>query len=111
MLDVTLLLPGFDRITRNAAVLNGRACIAGTRVAVHVIATELSTKSPAAVLAIYPYLDETDLIQAKNYIRSLSNTGAGVPCRVNPQGSSDSFPRTPVGKHADRHIRQSVRQT
>ena len=58
----------FDRITVNSAQCDGKPCIRGLRIPVHVILRLLANgKTPAEVTAIYPELEWADIQQAMNY--------------------------------------------
>ena len=57
-----------DRITRNPAVMGGKACIRGIRVTVGMIVGQIGAgHSIEAVLAEYPYLEREDILQALRY--------------------------------------------
>ncbi len=57
-----------NRITRNPAVMAGKACIRGMRVTVGVIVGLIgSGRSVDEVLAAYPYLEREDVLQALRY--------------------------------------------
>jgi uncharacterized protein (DUF433 family) len=56
------------RITREAAVLGGKPCVQGTRVAVeHILEKFASGYSEAEVLAAYPFLSVEDVRAALAY--------------------------------------------
>jgi uncharacterized protein (DUF433 family) len=58
----------FDRITRNPAVMGGKACIRGMRVTVGMILGQIGAgHSIEELLASYPYLDREDILQAIRY--------------------------------------------
>ena len=58
----------FPRITHNANIMGGKACIQGTRVTVGMIITQISEgKEIAALLEEYPYLSEEDVFEALRY--------------------------------------------
>ena len=57
-----------ERITRNPAVMGGKACIRGLRVTVATIVGLMAAGHPhAEILAAYPYLEEADLREALAY--------------------------------------------
>jgi uncharacterized protein (DUF433 family) len=57
-----------DRITRNPAVMGGRACIRGMRVTVSMIVGQIGAgHSIDELLASYPYLEREDILQALRY--------------------------------------------
>jgi uncharacterized protein (DUF433 family) len=61
-------MPVLDRITRNTAVMGGKACIRGMRVTVGtVVGLVASGHSFTEILAAYPYLEEGDIRQALAY--------------------------------------------
>lgn len=56
--------PGFDRITSDPAVMEGRPCIRGMRLTVQrVLAVLAQRPSPADLKADYPELEEEDVRQ------------------------------------------------
>lgn len=58
----------FDRITRNAEVMGGKACIRGMRVTVGMIVRQVGAgRSIDEILADYPYLEREDILQALLY--------------------------------------------
>jgi len=58
----------FSRITRNADVMGGKACIRGMRVTVGMILANLGAGvSVDEVLAAYPYLEREDVLEAIRY--------------------------------------------
>lgn len=58
----------FDRITRNPAVMQGKACIRGMRVTVGMIVGQIGAGvSIEELLADYPYLEREDILQALRY--------------------------------------------
>ena len=58
----------FDRITHNAEIMGGKACIAGTRVTVGMIVAQIGEgKSVDELLFEYPYLAAEDVFQALKY--------------------------------------------
>ena len=61
-------MSGFDRITRNAAVMGGKPCVKGMRVTVGtIVGLVASGHGFADILAAYPYLEEEDIRQALAY--------------------------------------------
>jgi uncharacterized protein (DUF433 family) len=57
-----------DRITRNSAVMGGKACIRGLRVTVGMIVGQIGEgRSVDDLLADYPYLEREDIMQAIRY--------------------------------------------
>jgi uncharacterized protein (DUF433 family) len=57
-----------DRITQNAAVMGGKACIRGLRVTVGTVVGQIGAgHSIDAVLIDYPYLEREDVMQALRY--------------------------------------------
>jgi uncharacterized protein (DUF433 family) len=58
----------FDRITHEAGVMGGRACIRGMRVTVAMIVGQIGAgHSIEELLAEYPYLECEDILQALRY--------------------------------------------
>jgi uncharacterized protein (DUF433 family) len=58
----------FPRITRNPAVMGGKACIRGMRVTVGMILGNLGEGvSIEELLEDYPYLEREDIMQALRY--------------------------------------------
>ncbi len=54
--------PIMDRITINPAVMSGRPCIRGLRVTVANVLRQLANhRTPAEILASYPYLEAEDI--------------------------------------------------
>lgn len=61
-------MEGFERITRNPAVMGGKACIRGLRVTVGMILGQLGAgHTIEELLASYPYLEREDILQAIRY--------------------------------------------
>jgi len=57
-----------DRITRDAQVMGGKACIRGLRVTVGMIVGQIAAgHSMDDILSLYPYLEREDIIQALRY--------------------------------------------
>ncbi len=55
----------FPRITRDPAVMGGKACIRGMRVTVGMILSNLGAGvSVEELLAAYPYLEREDVLEA-----------------------------------------------
>ena len=61
-------MESFGRITRNPAVMRGKACIRGMRVTVGMILGQIgSGHTIEELLASYPYLEREDILQAIRY--------------------------------------------
>ena len=61
-------MPNFDRITHDAEVMGGKACIRGMRVTAATIVGLLAAgRSRDEILAAYPYLEAEDIDQALAY--------------------------------------------
>jgi uncharacterized protein (DUF433 family) len=59
----------FDRITRKANAMGGKACIRGMRVTAAMIVNQMGTgRSIEDVLRDYPYLEGEDVLQALLYV-------------------------------------------
>lgn len=57
-----------DRITQQADVMGGKACIRGMRVTVGMVVGQVGAgRSIDEVLADYPYLEREDILQALQY--------------------------------------------
>ncbi len=57
-----------DRITRNPAIMGGKACIRGMRVTVGMIVGQIGAgREIGEILADYPYLEREDILQALRY--------------------------------------------
>jgi len=57
-----------DRITINPEIMGGKPCIRGLRVTVGTIVGLIAAgQNNQEILKLYPYLEEEDLQQAKNY--------------------------------------------
>jgi uncharacterized protein (DUF433 family) len=57
-----------NRITRNPAVMGGKACVRGMRVTVGMIVGQIGAgHSVDEILAGYPYLEREDIMQALRY--------------------------------------------
>jgi uncharacterized protein (DUF433 family) len=66
-------MEGIERITRNPAVMSGKACIRGMRVTVGMVVGLIgSGRSVDEVLAAYPYLEREDVMQALRYAALLA---------------------------------------
>ena len=62
------MLEQLTRISRNAEIMGGKACIKGTRVTVGVVLTLLSEgKLVDELLSDYPHLEYEDILQAIAY--------------------------------------------
>ena len=58
----------FDRITQDATLMGGKACIRGMRVTVGMIVGQIAAgQSIDALLSDYPYLEREDIMQALRY--------------------------------------------
>jgi uncharacterized protein (DUF433 family) len=58
----------FERITRNPAVMGGKACIRGMRVTVGMVVSQIGAGVTIdELLADYPYLEREDIMQALRY--------------------------------------------
>ena len=58
----------FPRITRDPAVMGGKACVRGMRVTVGMILGNLSAGvSVERLLELYPYLEREDVLEALRY--------------------------------------------
>lgn len=63
-----------DRITFEAHVMGGRACIRGMRITVSLLVNLVANgMSTAEILAEYPDLDAEDIRQALGYAAALAN--------------------------------------
>jgi len=59
---------GLDRITQQAEVMGGKACIRGMHVTVGMVVSQIGAgRSIEEVLADYPYLEREDIMQALRY--------------------------------------------
>ena len=57
-----------NRITRDPAIMGGKACIRGMRVTVGMLVAQIGGgRSVDEVLADYPYLEREDIMQALRY--------------------------------------------
>ncbi len=57
-----------DRITQQAEVMGGKACIRGMRVTVGMVVSQIGAgRTIEEVLADYPYLEREDILQALRY--------------------------------------------
>ncbi|BDC51920.1 hypothetical protein F183_A42350 [Bryobacterales bacterium F-183] len=66
-------MPELDRITRNPAVMGGKACIRGMRVTVAMIVRNISAgRTREELLDDYPYLENEDITQALAYAAYLA---------------------------------------
>ena len=64
----------FDRITVDPAQCDGKPCIRGLRIPVHVVLRLLADgKTAREVTAIYPELEWADIQQAMNYVAWLAS--------------------------------------
>jgi uncharacterized protein (DUF433 family) len=61
-------LEQLNRITRNPAVMGGKACIRGMRLTVGMIVGQIGAgHSVDNILSSYPYLEREDILQALRY--------------------------------------------
>ena len=61
-------MEGFPLITRDPAVMGGKACIRGLRVTVRTVAGLLAAgRSPEEILRAYPYLEREDIEESLTY--------------------------------------------
>ena len=64
----------FDRITFNANIMGGRACIRGMRITVALILNLISNgMTTAEIINEYPYLEEEDIRQSLQYAAWLAD--------------------------------------
>jgi len=64
----------FDRITVDPQQCDGKPCIRGLRIPVHLILRLLASgKTPTEVVAAYPELEPADIQQAMEYAALVSN--------------------------------------
>lgn len=62
-----------DRITHDAAVMGGKACVRGTRVTVGTIVGQIGAgRTIEQILADYPYIKREDVLQALRYAARLA---------------------------------------
>jgi uncharacterized protein (DUF433 family) len=65
---------GFDRITFDPNIMQGRACIRSMRVSVSLIVNLVATgMSTAEIIEAYPYLEPDDVRQALQYAAWLAD--------------------------------------
>lgn len=63
-----------DRITSNANILNGQACIRGMRIPVSLVLKLLAQKVPVEkILEYYPYLEHEDIDQCLMFASILAS--------------------------------------
>jgi uncharacterized protein (DUF433 family) len=63
----------FDRISHQAGVMHGRACVRDTHVTVGTIVGQIGTgHSIEELLASYPSIEREDILQALRYAASLT---------------------------------------
>jgi len=61
-------MPQLDRFTQNPAVMGGKPCIRGMRVAVGTIVGQIGAgRTIEQILVDYPYLEREDVLQAVRY--------------------------------------------
>ena len=64
----------FTRITRNPAVMQGKACIRGMRVTVGMIVSQIAEgATPEELLKEFPYLEREDITEALRYAAYLAS--------------------------------------
>ena len=64
----------FTRITRNPAVMQGKACIRGMRVTVGMIVSQMAEgATPDELLSEFSYLEREDITQALRYAAYLAS--------------------------------------
>ena len=62
-----------DRITQDARVMGGKACIRGMRVTVGMIVGQIGAgHTIEEILTDYPYLEREDILQALRYAAGLA---------------------------------------
>jgi uncharacterized protein (DUF433 family) len=70
----------FDRITVVPGQCDGKPCIRGLRIPVHLILRLLANgKTPAEIVADYPELEEPDIRQAMEYAAWLASERTIIP--------------------------------
>ncbi len=63
-----MILTELNRITQQAGVMGGEACIRGTRVTVGMVVGLIAARdSVDDILADYPYLEREDIVHALRY--------------------------------------------
>lgn len=68
----------FDRITFDAAVMGGRACIRGMRITVALVVNLVANgMSTADIIREYPELEGEDIRQSLQYASALANEEIG----------------------------------
>ena len=61
-------MDSLDRITQQAGIMGGKACVRGMRVTVGMVVGQIGAgQSIDEVLAAYPYLERDDVLQALRY--------------------------------------------
>ena len=71
-----LFFEPFDRITQDPEIMGGKACIRGMRVTVGMIVGMMgSGRTVDEVLALYPYLEREDIMQALRYAARPRSSG------------------------------------
>jgi uncharacterized protein (DUF433 family) len=72
-------MPPLDRITFDAAIMGGRACIRGMRVTVALVLNLVANgMSIADIIDAYPYLEAEDIRQALRYAAWLADPSSTV---------------------------------
>ncbi len=70
----------FDRITFDAQIMGGRACIRGLRIPVSVIVSQVAHgASPEEILQEFPVLERGDIQQALEYAAWLTQEEVHAP--------------------------------
>jgi uncharacterized protein (DUF433 family) len=78
LLPGSLVMADLDRITHDALVMGGQACIRGMRVTVRMIVGQINAgHSIEDILSEYPYLEREDIEQALRFTeqRAISQLG------------------------------------
>lgn len=74
---------GFDRITSNPDILDGKACIRGMRISVSLVVNLVANgMNPAEIMAEYPDLEAEDIEQALRYAAWTAGDIVYVPTGV-----------------------------
>ncbi len=78
-------ISALDRITVDPAQCDGKPCIRGLRIPVHLVLRLLASgKTPAEIIADYPELEKEDIHQAMEYAAWLA-TEKTVLAPIEPQ--------------------------
>jgi uncharacterized protein (DUF433 family) len=74
---------GFDRITSDANILGGKACIRGMRISVSLIVNLIANgMTPQEILTEYPDLEMEDIRQALRYAAWTADDAVYAPTRA-----------------------------